>query len=148
MNIFLRFRDCHKNISQILNDAWFHHFELFCDHIWIVSVKTNEFLYGRIRFQVIIKTCEFVWKMLQNNHKLYILFTLLLILTIYKEHFALKEILFSLLKSCQKWINHSGVWINKIIQKPQNYCDTLQKRTMVTIEDPTLNEASGLIASR
>ena len=86
--------------------------------------------------------------MLQNNHKLYILFTLLLILTIYKEHFALKEILFSLLKSCQKWINHSGVWMNKIIQKPQNYCDTLQKRTMVTIDDPTLNEASGLIASR
>ena len=83
--------------------------------------------------------------MLQNNYKLYIVFTLLLILTIYKEHFVLKEILLSVLKLCLKWICH---FMNMIIQKPQNYCDISQKRRMVTIEDPTLNEASGLIASR
>ena len=86
--------------------------------------------------------------MLYNNHKICLLFILISALSICHQQVILIEIVLSILKLCQTWFNYFGIWIKIIVINKQELCDISQNKRSVNIKDPTLNEASGLVASR
>jgi len=86
--------------------------------------------------------------MFLSNKELFTLFILLYLVTIYYQRCLCAELVLSLLKMCQTWVNYFGICINIIIFDQQNYSDIIHKKQMVIIKNPALDEASGLVASR